>query len=113
MRRMIGCGMGMGGSVRQVTIRRWVHFRTQPQALFMRNVRKPYGRFAGSDVATLLDLAVSHERFGQGLGKFLVLQCARRLREQRPESCREVVLYTLRHWSRAVGLYCRLGFRFQ
>ena len=72
-----------------------------------------YGRFVGSDVATLLDLAVAQEWFGQGLGEFLVLQCARRLREQRPENCREVVLYTLRHWSRAVGLYCRLGFRFQ
>jgi ribosomal protein S18 acetylase RimI-like enzyme len=71
-----------------------------------------YGRIVVGDVPTLLDLAVASEWHGCGLGKFLVVQCARRLKEHQPGVCRDIVLYTLRAWPRAVGLYCSAGFRF-
>jgi ribosomal protein S18 acetylase RimI-like enzyme len=69
-----------------------------------------FGRMHG-ETAVIYELAVLPAFCGQGLGRFLLLRCARRLQEYGGAECNRCALWTYRTLDRALALYYRLGFR--
>jgi ribosomal protein S18 acetylase RimI-like enzyme len=61
--------------------------------------------------AVIYELAVVPELHGKGLGRFLLLRCARRLKAHGDDACEKCALWTFRTLDRALALYYRLGFR--
>jgi len=69
-----------------------------------------YGHVPDTSTAFIDELVVSPSLYGRGLGRYLLVRCAQRLKERGGEECRSCALSTYRTLSRALRLYYQLGF---